>query len=143
MPASCQARPYSPPPRRLATASRPPVSSQAASSTENDGVIGMSNPPYPYSSAGTSPLGRRSERLVRKTGTCAPSSEVTNTCSVTYPLGSIRAVDGLTCVAVPSETRYDHSDPDSVKDVSPKCMTSLSGRPESPGPLPQASPIEA
>ena len=71
------------------------------------------------------------------------TAEVTNTCSVTYLLGSIRAVEGLTWVVVPAETRYDDSDPDSVNDVSPKCMTSLSGRPESPGPLPQASPIEA
>jgi CubicO group peptidase (beta-lactamase class C family) len=44
-PASCQARPYSPPPRRFATASRPPRSTHAAMSGENHGVMAISNPP--------------------------------------------------------------------------------------------------
>src|SRR5229473_327325 len=143
MPPSCQARPYSPPPRRLATASMPPVSSHAACSTPNDGVMGMSNPPYPYSSTGTSPVGSRSARLVRNTEIAVPSAEVANTCSVRYFPGSIRAVDAPTSSASPAAIRYDQSEPDSANDVTPKCIRSLDGRPESPLPLPHASPIEA
>ncbi len=44
-PASCQALPYSPPPRRLACAKMPPISIHAIVAGENAGVIGMLNPP--------------------------------------------------------------------------------------------------
>src|SRR5215470_1633494 len=143
MPSSRQALPYSPPPRRLATASMPPVSSHAACSTRNEGVIGMSNPPYPYSSTGTSPVGSRSVLLVKNIDIAVPSSEVANTCSVTYFPGSMRAVDGRTSSDLPAAIRYDQSEPDSANDVTPKCIRSLDGLPESPVPLPHASPIEA
>ena len=93
-PASCQALPYSPPPRRFATASRPPRSSHAARSAENTGVSATSNPPYAYSSAGTSPLAARSRRRVTNMGTGVPSAEGAYTCSVMNAPGSIRALDG-------------------------------------------------
>ena len=44
-PASYQAFPYSPPPRRLATAYTPPISSQTARDTTKAGSIGTLNPP--------------------------------------------------------------------------------------------------
>jgi hypothetical protein len=45
LPAWCHSSPYSPPPRRLAIATTPPISIHAAYSTENIGVIEMLNPP--------------------------------------------------------------------------------------------------
>ena len=45
LPAWCQSSPYSPPPRRLATATTPPMSIHAAYSTENNGVSEMLKPP--------------------------------------------------------------------------------------------------
>jgi hypothetical protein len=45
VPASCQASPYSPPPRRLGMARRPPSSSHTRLGTEKLGVIEMPKPP--------------------------------------------------------------------------------------------------
>src|ERR1700733_7071119 len=45
LPAWCQVLPYSPPPRRQATASIPPRSSQTVQVGENDGVVLTATPP--------------------------------------------------------------------------------------------------
>ena len=45
LPASCHSRPYSPPPRRFATARVPPSSSHDAKTGENHGVIDALKPP--------------------------------------------------------------------------------------------------
>src|SRR5580692_4668118 len=45
MPASCQASPYSPPPRRLGTASQPPCSSHQAHAGFHSGVMLTLKPP--------------------------------------------------------------------------------------------------
>ena len=44
-PASYHSRPYSPPPRRLAMAETPPISSQTMRDTENPGVRDTLKPP--------------------------------------------------------------------------------------------------
>src|SRR5262245_28869627 len=96
-PASYHSLPYSPPPRRFETASRPPSSSQASQLTEQVGVIETSNPPYPQSSVGTSPDCTRPDLCTRNIGTRVPSLLVANTCSVSYPSS---ASDGSTSVSV-------------------------------------------
>ena len=65
LPASCQARPYSPPPRRQATASIPPRSSQTAQVGENDGVVLTATPPY----------AAQQHRDVAAAGQAAPAGE--------------------------------------------------------------------
>ena len=73
MPPWCQSLPYSPPPRMLATAYTPPISIHTSRVTRNDGVIGMLNPPYPYSSVGFLPFSERPFLCVMNMGTRVPS----------------------------------------------------------------------
>jgi hypothetical protein len=100
-PASCQARPYSPPPRRLATASIPPRSSQTAQAGLKDGVMQAPTPPYPCSSTGTSPRRARSRRRVRNRGSTVPSAEATSARSVMNAAGSSDAAAARASVVCP------------------------------------------
>ena len=47
VPAWCHSSPYSPPPRKLGRAYRPPISIQASTDGLKLGVSAMLNPPYP------------------------------------------------------------------------------------------------
>ena len=82
-PSSCQAVPYSPPPRSDATARRPPRSIQASHS----GLERRADPDVqstvPVQECRHLAVGLNSRRRVRNTGTRIPSSEATNTSSVT------------------------------------------------------------
>jgi hypothetical protein len=78
-PASCQAWPNSPPPRRFAIATTPPASSQIRRPGSNQGTVLAPNPPYPVRSVGLVPsrrggsLGRgHQEQRVGKDGHGCP-----------------------------------------------------------------------
>ena len=77
VPAWYQSRPNSPPPRRFATTSTPPVCIQASHSGWYSGVNGTLNPPYPYRSVGFRPSRTTSRRRVMNTCTGVPSAEGT------------------------------------------------------------------
>src|SRR5690606_5317690 len=76
VPASCHFWPYSPPPRRLATAYTPPCSSRLIFDVLIDGVRLMLNPAYPYNNVGLLPSSMSSFLLVMIIGTLVPSLEV-------------------------------------------------------------------
>ena len=128
-PASCQARPYSPPPRRLATASIPPRSSQTAQAALNDEVVQAPTPPYPYSSTGTSPRRGRPRRRVRNSGSTVPSAEVTSARSVVNTAGSSDTAEARISVVWPERRSWRYRRPDSVNDTTSKWTMSLSGVP--------------
>src|SRR5258707_1175202 len=73
VPARCHSSPYSPPPRRLATAYTPPISIQTSLLTENHGVTLILNPPYPKRYVGFRPSSFTPFLKVRNIGTRVPS----------------------------------------------------------------------
>src|SRR5690349_6493252 len=55
-PCKCHSSPYSPPPRRLGTANKPPFSRRIRVEVLNQGVRLTLNPPYPYNRQGFLPF---------------------------------------------------------------------------------------
>src|SRR5690606_25984024 len=75
VPPRCQLSPYSPPPRRFATAYTPPCSSRIILLVEKDGVKLILNPPYPYSIVGFVPSNWMPFLYVMIIGIFVPSLE--------------------------------------------------------------------